>query len=71
MLRMLCERCKAKTSTRREVCITCKTCGKEAYVSLYNNNRCKECNEKAGTCEECGRKIEAEKVEQSTHKHVI
>ena len=55
---MLCERCKAKASTRSQVMITCKICGKEVYVPLYNNNCCKECNEKAGTCEECGRPIE-------------
>ena len=55
---MLCERCKAKAPTRKQVFITCRKCGAEEYVPLYNNNRCKACNEKAGTCEECGRKIE-------------
>lgn len=55
---MLCERCKAKASTRRQVVITCKMCGKEEAVLLYNNHCCKKCNEEAGTCEECGRKIE-------------
>ena len=55
---MLCERCKAKTSTRKQVLITCKRCHQEEYVPLYNDNLCKACNEKAGTCEECGRVIQ-------------
>ena len=54
---MLCERCKLKTSTRKQVMITCKVCGKEEYVSLYNNNCCTICNEKAGVCDECGKKL--------------
>lgn len=62
---MLCERCKAKASTIRQVLITCKTCGKEECVPLYNNNRCKLCNEKAGTCEECGRVIKTEMINES------
>lgn len=66
MLRMLCERCKVKTSTRRQVLITCRVCGEEEYVPLYNNNRCKGCNEKAGTCEECGRKVEMSYLSQSS-----
>ena len=57
---MLCQRCKAKAATRRQVLVTCKTCGREEYVSLYNNNKCKACNEQAGTCEECGKKITLE-----------
>lgn len=55
---MFCNRCRAKSSTRKKVSIICKVCGNEADVPLYNNNRCKVCNEKLGTCEECGRKIE-------------
>ncbi|MBE6022875.1 MAG: hypothetical protein E7231_06530 [Cellulosilyticum sp.] len=54
---MLCERCKEKMTARREIVISCKTCGKEEYVPLYNNNQCKTCNQKSGTCEECGRMI--------------
>ena len=63
---MLCERCKVKAITRKQVIITCKTCGQEEYVPVYNNNRCKTCNEKAGTCEECGRKIESITLKQSS-----
>lgn len=62
---MFCERCGAKTSTRRQVLITCSVCRKESYVPLYNNNKCKDCNEKAGTCEECGRSIIASISNQS------
>lgn len=61
---MLCKRCKAKVSTRRQVTIICKTCGREEQVPLYNNNRCKECNVKMGICEECDRKID-EEIEDS------
>ena len=57
VIEMLCNRCKMKTATRKQVAITCKKCGQEAYAPLYNNNICKTCNEKAGTCEECGRTI--------------
>lgn len=63
---MLCERCKAKASTRRQVLITCRICGREEYALLYNNNRCTECNEKMGTCEECGRVIEVSYLSQSS-----
>ena len=66
VLNMLCERCKSKASTRRQVLITCKTCGKEEYVPLDNNNRCKICNEKAGTCEECGKLLEKEMVKSKS-----
>lgn len=54
---MLCERCKAKASPRRQVQIICKKCGREEYATIYNNNCCKECNEKAGVCDECGRRL--------------
>ena len=55
---MLCERCKSKTSTRKQVLVTCRVCGSEEYAPLYNNNLCKGCNEKLGICDECGRRLE-------------
>ena len=58
VIEMLCNRCKMKTTTRKQVSITCKKCGQEAYVPLYNNNVCKTCNEKAGTYKLTHRKRE-------------
>ncbi|MDO5518809.1 MAG: hypothetical protein Q4F66_14730 [Clostridium sp.] len=62
---MLCERCKAKGEVRRQVLITCVECGEEEYAPLYNNNRCKKCNEAAHRCEECGRKIEESYIKKA------
>lgn len=62
---MLCKRCRAKGLSYKRQTIICKKCGKEAVVSVFNNNKCKECNEADETCEECGRKLtEEDKAEE-------